>query len=103
MDDHRPAVILPRLRYVDLVAATRSVLRLPQLSRRRVDRQSFLAAMPVRPDLRQRSGLAAEGIARGRFAFRCDANDLAQVVIEFLRPVPGRRLGAIANRDEEIP
>src|SRR3546814_18029267 len=65
--DHRPAVIAPGLRDVDLVAAARAMLVQPDGAGLRADRHALDVAMAVGPDFRLRAGAADEGIV-GRHA-----------------------------------
>ena len=65
--DHAPAVVLARLDDVDLVAALRPVLRLPQLPGHRIPRQAWRIAMAVAPYRRQRPGLPTNGSSLGTF------------------------------------
>src|SRR5262249_32212283 len=73
--DHGPAVILALLDQVDLVAAPRPMLVLPQLSGHGVEREPLGIAVAVAPDLRLGGRLADEGIVRRNRAIGPDAND----------------------------
>src|SRR5918993_4871086 len=75
--DDRPAVVAPRLDDVDLVAASRSVLDLPQLTGDRMPHESLRVAVAIAPDTRHRAGLLREGIVVGHPAIVPDAVDLA--------------------------
>src|SRR5262245_7380757 len=87
--DHRPAVILALLDKVDLVAAARPMLVLPQLSGDGVERKPLGISVAVAPDLWLGRRLADEGIVRRNRAIGPDANDLAEVVAKILRLVAG--------------
>src|SRR5215813_6452408 len=50
--DHRPAVVLARLGNVDLVAAARAMLVLPQLPGLGIERRALRIAVAIAPDLR---------------------------------------------------
>src|SRR5262249_47081691 len=98
--DHRPAVILALLDQVDLVAAPRPMLVLPQLSGHGVEREPLGIAVAVAPDLRLGGGLAGEGIVRRNGAIGPDANDLAEVIGKILRLVAGGEM--VAGGQKEI-
>ena len=100
--DHRPAVILAFLDDVQLVAAARSVIVLPQATGSRIERQAFRAAHAVGPDLGQHARLTDERIVGRRRAIRRDVNDLAEMIVELLRDVPRRRIRAVAGCQEQI-
>src|SRR5262245_15498091 len=87
--DHWPAVILALLDEVDLVAAARPMLVLPQLSGHGVEREALGIAVAVAPDLRLGGRPADEGIVRRNRAIGPDANDLAEIVGKILRLVAG--------------
>src|SRR5581483_4358033 len=95
----RPAVIAAFADDVDLIAAFRAVLLLPQFVRPRIEREPFRISRAVGPDLRRNALLADKGIVRRRFSVRRDADDLADGVHEVLRFL---RLEVIAERDEQI-
>src|SRR5690606_33803198 len=63
----RPAVIVARLDLVDLVAAARAVLEIPQVPVR-VELQARYVAVAVAPDLARDAAAIGEGIAFGRAA-----------------------------------
>ena len=100
--DQRPAVVLAFLDDVQLVAAARAVIVLPQTAGSRIERQPFGAAHAVRPDLGKDARLADERIVGRRRPIRRDANDLAEVVVELLRDVPRRRIRTVAERHQQI-
>ena len=85
--DHRPAVVLAGLRNVDLVAAARAVLVLPQFAGLRMQRRALRVAVAVAPDFRLASGSADERIVRRHRAVGRDAHDLAEMIGEVLRLV----------------
>ena len=89
-DDYWPSVILALLDDVQLISAARAMFVLPQASGCRIKCQAFLAAHAVGPDLRQDVRFAEERIVRCRCAIGRDVNDLAQMVVQSLRDVPGR-------------
>jgi hypothetical protein len=98
--DHGPAIVLPRLRQVDLVAAARTVLDLPQLPGIGVKGRALGIAVAIRPDLGARAGAPNERVVRRNAAVRRDADDLPEVSAEVLGLVA---LGiSLAGRDEEI-
>ena len=97
--DHAPAVVLARLDDVDLVAALRAVLRLPQLAADRIPRQALRIAMAVAPDRRQRAGLADERVVLRHRAVVVDAMDLAGRLGEVLRVL---HHAALAEGVEEV-
>ena len=96
---HRPTVVAPRLRDVELVAAHRAELGLPQLAARWVDGGALRVAMAVGPDLRPRILLTDEGVVVGDRSVRIDAHDLAEIVGEILRRA---ELEALAEGDEQL-
>src|SRR5262249_10559259 len=76
---HRgPAVVLPGLDAVELVAAARAVLGLPELPRDGVERETLRVAVAVAPDRRVRSGPADEGVVFRRAAVVHHAVHLAR-------------------------
>src|SRR4029450_13115862 len=85
--DHRPAVVLALLDQVDLVAAARPMLVLPDLAARRMASEALGVAMAVAPDFRLRALPADERVVRRAGAVGPDADDLADVVAEVLRLV----------------
>src|SRR5262249_38903021 len=98
--DHRPAIVLALLDDVDLVAALRAVLLLPQFSAHRMEREALRIAMSVAPDFAARARASDERIVRRDRAVGGDAHDLAVVDAKILRRVA--RAEMIAERDEEI-
>src|SRR5262249_7805837 len=62
--DHRPAVVPATFDHVDLVAATRPVLMLPQPSGRRIEREPLRIAVAIAPDFRHFTRSAAALLAR---------------------------------------
>src|SRR5215468_6880238 len=100
--DHRPAVILALLDEIDLVAAARPMLVLPQLSGHGVEREPLGIAVAVAPDLRLGGRLADEGIVRRNRAIGPDANDLAEVVGEILRLVAGGEMLAGGQKERVV-
>ena len=98
--DHRPSVISSLRDDVYLVAAARSVLVLPQLAGRGMEREALRIAVAVAPDLGLRARSADERIIRRNRAVGSDANDLADVVGEILRLVA--RTEVIAHGQEQI-
>src|SRR6266446_1028158 len=60
--NHRPAVIVARLDYVDLIAALRAMLLFPQFAGCGIDRQALGIAVAERPDFRFGIGLPDERI-----------------------------------------
>src|SRR4030095_12148826 len=54
--DHRPAVVPAFAHHVDLVAAARTVLDVPGLAGRRIDRERLYVAMSITPDFSLRVG-----------------------------------------------
>lgn len=75
--DQWPSVIEAGLDQIDLVAALRTVLPVPQLPGRWMNGQALGIALPVAPDLRSRMVLgpliAGKRIVGRRFAIRRDA------------------------------
>ena len=100
--DHRPAVVLALLDDVELVAAARTVLGFPQAAGPRIERQAFLAADAIGPDLGQDARLAEERIVGRRRAVGRDVNDLAEMGVQPLRHVPRRRIRAVADGHEQV-
>src|SRR5262244_406684 len=98
--DHRPAVILALLDDVDLVAAARPMLVLPQLPGHGVEREALGIAVAVAPDLRLGGRPADERIVRRDRAIGPDADDLAEIVGRILRLVAGGEM--LARGQEEI-
>ena len=98
--DHRPAVVLALLDDVDLVAALRAVLFLPQLAVGRIDGEAFGVAVAVAPDFRPRAGFADERIVGRHRTVGSYAHDLADGVGEVLRVVARDEM--IAERYEQI-
>src|SRR5581483_7415560 len=98
--DHRPAVVLALLDEVDLIAAARAVLLLPQFAADRMKGEALRVAVAVAPDLRTCALSADERIVLRNAAVRRDAHDLAVVDGEVLRLVA--RPEMIAERDEQI-
>src|SRR6185436_10245795 len=96
--DDRPAVVLPGLRLVELVAAARPVLHRPQPTLR-VEGGRLDVAMAVRPDLGPRACAPDERIVFRNRAVRIDPHDLAERVAEVLRVLAVRV--PVAERDEE--
>ncbi len=96
---HRPAVILACLRNVDLVAALRPELALPQFAGLRIDGGALRIAVAVRPDFGPRALLADEGVVLRHRAILVDAHDLAKVGRKILG---GRELEALAQGDEQL-
>src|SRR5512144_2331348 len=96
---HRPSVILPGLRNVELVPAHGAEFGLPQLAGLRVNRGTLWIAVAVGPDLRTRVVAADERIVFGHRAVWVDAHDLAEIVAEVLRR---RELKALAQGDEQL-
>src|SRR5690606_10674890 len=75
--DERPAVVRAGLDDVDLVAAHRPDLDLPELARLGMPREVVTVAMAVAVDLGLRARAADERVAGRRFAFVREAQDLA--------------------------
>src|SRR5262249_59617436 len=92
--DPWPAVILALLDEVDLVAAARPVLVLPQLPGHGVEREPLGIAVAVAPDLGHGGRLADEGIVRRSRAIGPGANDLSEVLCKILRLVAGGEMVA---------
>src|SRR3977135_2847978 len=78
--DHRPAVIAAFLDDVDLIAAARTVLVLPQLAARRIECQALRIADSVSPDFRLGIAPAHEGVVGRSRTIRANADDLSDVV-----------------------
>src|SRR5690606_31234497 len=113
--DHGPAVVLALLDEVELVAALRAVLRLPERVRLGVPNETLRVAVAVAPDLRQRAGAADERIVVRHGAVVVQADDLALVAAQVLRGMAleirvHRAVGAareqarhaVADRHEEM-
>src|SRR5688572_5222917 len=83
--DERPAVVHAGLQYVDLVAAVRALLALPELARRRMHDETLRAAMPERIDLGLVALAAGKGIVSRHAAVVVQAQDLAGVAHWILR------------------
>src|SRR5204863_8062430 len=98
----RPAVVLSLLDQIQLVAPTRAVLDLPEVSLR-VEREPLWIAVAARPDLRLRVGLADERIVLWYRAVRTDADHLAEMSIEPLRVGAHRRVRPFAERRVQHP
>src|SRR5262245_49575483 len=100
--DHRPAVILALLDEVDLVAAARPMLVLPQLSGDGVEREPLGIAVAVAPDLRLGRRLADVGIVRRNRAVGPDADYLAEIVCKILRLVAGGEVVAGGQKERVV-
>src|SRR5262249_58380480 len=84
---------------VDLVAAARPVLVLPQLPGHGMERETLGIAVAVAPDLGLGGRPADEGIVRRDRSIGPDANDLAEIVGKILRLVAGGEM--LAGGQEE--
>src|SRR6187549_2963955 len=82
----RPAVVVARLEDVDLVAAERPDLGFPELTGHGVVREAVYVAVAEGVDLGQRALASDEGIVGRDAAVVAQAQDLAEVVVERLRP-----------------
>src|SRR4029077_20268500 len=98
--DNRPAVVLPRLDDVDLVAAVRALLARPEVAVHRIEREALLVPLPERVDLRTESRAADERVVLRHRAVVIHADDLAEVIARILSAIGTI---AIAARDEERP
>src|SRR5712691_1022809 len=98
--DHRPAVVLAGLQDVDLVAAARSVLVLPDLVGRGMAGEALRVAMSVTPDFGLGARLADERIVGRHRAVGPDADDLAEMVGEVLCLVTEAEM--VAHRQEQV-
>src|SRR4029450_14041270 len=78
--DHRPAVVLSSLNDVDLVAAKRSILRVPDLAGLRVDDQTARVTNAEGIDLGLVALPAGERIISWRASIVLQAQDFAGVV-----------------------
>src|SRR5262245_65931979 len=96
----RPAEVFAFRDDIDFVTAHGPVLLLPQFSVGRIEGETLRVAQTVGPDFRQRSVRADEWIVGGRRAVGRDADNLANVVVEFLRKL--FRSEVVAERDEQI-
>ena len=85
--DERPAVVGARLQDVELVAAERAVLVLPQLARLGMERQPLRTAVAGRVDLGQVSRLAGKRVVGRRGAVVAQPQHLAGVLLGLLRAV----------------
>src|SRR5436309_5149952 len=79
--DRRPAVVLPFPRDVDLVAAARAVLDLPQLAGLRMKRRSLHVAMAERPDLVTHALRRGKRIVLRNRAIGVEADDLPEQTV----------------------
>src|SRR5262249_47994086 len=103
----RPPVVVTRPEDIDLVAAHRPNLSLPELAGLRMNRQAVAVAVPVGEDLRPRAGPADERIVRRNAPIVTDPKCLAVVGIEALCPHPqavvfgavAAQAITVANRD----
>src|SRR6185503_1385723 len=83
--DDGPAVVLALLDDVELVAALRTVLALPERVGGPVEVEALRIAMAVTPDLGQRAGAADERVVLRDAAVVVQANDLALTAAQVLR------------------
>src|SRR3954454_1365766 len=95
----RPAVVAAGLGNVDLVAAARAELALPEHAGFGVDCKALDVAMAVGPDFGLGARAVHEGVVGRDRTVRVDADELAQVVREILG---GLELEALAGRDEQL-
>src|SRR5690349_19904744 len=93
-----PAVIAAVMDEVDLVAALRPHLHLPQPPAR-IDGESQQVAVAQRPDLRRDADPTCEWIVGGQRAVVVQPDDLAEIDVQVLR---GRELEALARADVEL-
>src|SRR5262249_10271245 len=85
--DDRPAVISPRLQHVQFVAAVRTVLVLPDLTREWIEREPELHAMTDRENRRLVAALSDERIVRRHAAIVLESQDLAGEIVGVLRTI----------------
>src|SRR5262245_17354731 len=97
--DHRPAVVQALLDQVDLVAALRAVLVLPQLAGLRMEDEALRVAVAIAPDLGLSAVAAAEWTVGRHRAVRPHPHDLADVVGEVLRLLAREIM--VAQRQEQ--
>src|SRR5688572_23181430 len=90
MRDHRPAVVFPGLRVIELVSPPCAMLDGPELSGLRMKRGSLHIAMTVRPDLRSCAAAIDERIVTRNAPIGIDANDFPDSGAEILR-LPSKR------------
>src|SRR5690606_31248830 len=83
--DDRPAVILPSLDDVELIAALRSQLVLPELLRVRIDGEAARVPVPARPHVAPCPGVVDDRVVVRAGSVGIDAYDLAEVEAETLR------------------
>src|SRR6185369_16410895 len=81
----RPAVVLPRLDDVHLVAAIRTLFAFPQVARDRIDVEAEPVAMTERINLRQILLVVDERIVRRHGPIVTKTEDLAVVGLRILR------------------
>src|SRR5258706_241260 len=77
--DDRPAIVLSRLRVIELVAAARAVLHGPETPGLRMESGGLHVAVAVGPDLRARAGATDEGIVARDRSIGVEAHDLAEI------------------------
>src|ERR1700722_14154815 len=72
------------------------MLRLPQLAGRWIESKPFLAALPDRPNFRQRARRMSIWVIGSGLSVRCNVDDLAEIVVQFLCDIPGCGTRAVA-------
>src|SRR3990167_3526648 len=94
----RAAIVAAALGAVDLVAAARAVLEVPQLTVE-VELEAEQVAVAVRPDFAADPAALGERIARGGGAVEVESQHFAEVGAEVLRRFP---LHPLAARQEQV-
>ena len=98
--DHRPAVVLARLDDVDLVAALRAVLLLPELAVGGIEGEALRVAVAIGPDLGQRAGRPTNGLSGGTAPSGVMRTILPMWLSSFC--ASSRVAEMLAERDEQI-
>ena len=97
--DHGPAVVVAGLQDIQLVAAHRPVLGLPEEAAHGIDREALGIAMAVGPDRRHGAGASHERVVGRHASVVVDTVHLAQRAGEVLG---GVLLPAVADREEQL-
>src|SRR5436190_16828771 len=97
--DHRPAVVLARLKNIDFVAAVGSVLAFPDVTRDGMDGESQRITMSQRKNLGAIARAADKRIVWGNRSIVPQPQGFARQVVRILR---GRRRRWIADPDRHI-
>src|SRR5690606_1009851 len=99
---NRPSVIGARLDNIQLIAALGPMFNLPKNAGLGIDRGSLNVAVAVGPDLRKRAILIDKRIVVGNRTVGIDADDFAEMRVEFLRLATELLVRALAQCDKKI-